>query len=285
MHASDVPYVLGALDAALAAAPNAADLEAAALIQVYWVGFARIGNPNGAGRPYWPSVGVAIRTRPRSEGEQNASGPRVILHGYFRSSASYRVRIALGLKGLAHEHVFHHLRKNEQRAPDYLATNPQGLVPSLVLDDGQVLTQSLAICDYLDEVWPEPPLLPKHPVQRAMVRAFAQVIACDIHPLQNLKVLRRLAALGHSEADTQAWARAFIDEGLDACANLIADESGPFCFGAVPSLADLCLIPQLANARRFGVELRWPRLLEAERACANVAAFVTAAPEHQADSE
>jgi len=207
------------------------------------------------------------------------------LNGYFRSTASQRVRIALNLKGIAYEQVSYHLRRGEQRSPDYLRLNPQGLVPSLELDGGSVLTQSLAICDYLDEVYPEPPLLPADPLARARVRAFAQVIACDIHPIQNLKILARLQSMGHSDAEVQNWAAAIIDEGLDACARLIARETGPFCFGGTPTLADICLVPQLVNARRFGVDLRWPRLIEAEGACLELDAFRRAAPGAQQDAE
>lgn len=208
------------------------------------------------------------------------------LHGYYRSSAAYRVRIALNLKGLRAEHVPHHLRKGEQSAPAYLALNPQGLVPTLETDDGAVLTQSLAIVEWLDETHPEPPLLPKDAVRRAKVRAFALAIACDIHPLQNTKVLARLRQLGVPEANVTEWAAWVIGEGFKACEILIADEPGPFCFGAAPTLADLCLVPQLGNARRFGVEVSaLPRLLKAEAAAKAMPAFVDAAPERQGDAE
>ncbi|WP_314372543.1 maleylacetoacetate isomerase [Sphingomonas paucimobilis] len=207
-----------------------------------------------------------------------------LLHGYFRSTASYRVRIALNLKGIAYRDAFHHLRKGEQNAPAYRAINPQGLLPVLEIDDS-VLTQSLAICEYLDETHPEPALLPADPVRRARVRAFAQAIACDIHPVQNLKVLARLRALGLDEVQVIDWARAVIDDGLAACASLIAGEEGPYCFGPAVSLADLCLVPQLVNARRFGVDLRWPRLLGIEAACLELDAFRRAAPEAQPDAE
>jgi maleylpyruvate isomerase len=208
------------------------------------------------------------------------------LHGYFRSSASYRVRIALNLKGLTVEHLSHHLRKGEQRAADYLALNPQGFVPTLVDDDGHALTQSLAIIEWLDEVWPQVPLLPGDPLQRARVRAFAQAIACDIHPVQNLKVLARLRQLKLEEADVNAWAAWVNQDGLAACEQLISEVPGRFCFGNAPSLADVCLVPQLANARRFGVDVaRFPRLLTAETAARAMAAFADAAPERQTDAE
>ena len=207
------------------------------------------------------------------------------LHGYFRSSASYRVRIALNLKGLGADHLPHHLRKGEQRDPSYLAINPQGLVPTLQAD-GVIITQSLAIIEWLDETHPEPPLLPKDPLRRAHVRAFAQVLACDTHPVQNLKVLARLRELGLPEEQVTGWAAWANREGLTACEILIAGETGPFCFGETPTIADLCLVPQLANARRFGVDLAaFPRLLKAEAAAKNLKAFADAAPERQPDAE
>ena len=208
------------------------------------------------------------------------------LHGYIRSSASCRVRIALNLKGLSAEHLPHHLRKGEQRDPSYLAINPQGLVPTLQDDGGTILTQSLAIIEWLDEIHPAPPLLPKDPLRRARVRAFAQVIACDTHPVQNLKVLARLRELGVSDEQVTGWAAWANREGLAACEELIAGEAGPFCFGAAPTIADLCLVPQLANARRFGVDLAaFPRLLRAEDAAKDLKAFADAAPERQPDAE
>ena len=208
------------------------------------------------------------------------------LHGYFRSSASYRVRIALNLKGVAAEHLPHHLRKGEQRAPAFLAINPQGLVPALEDDQGAVLTQSLAIIEWLDETHPEPPLLPGDTLRRAKIRAFAQALACDTHPVQNLKVLARLRELGLSEDKVTAWAGWANREGLGACEKLIANEPGPFCFGDRPSLADLCLVPQLANGRRFGVDVNaFPRLLQAETAARAMKAFADAAPDQQPDAE
>jgi len=208
------------------------------------------------------------------------------LHGYFRSSASYRVRIALNLKRLSADHLPHHLRKGEQRDPAYLAINPQGLVPTLQDDAGAILTQSLAIIEWLDETHPEPPLLPKDPLRRAKVRAFAMALACDTHPVQNLKVLARLRELGLPEEQVTGWAAWANREGLAACERLIANEPGPFCFGPAPTMADLCLVPQLANARRFGVDVgAFPRLLQAEAAAKNINAFADAAPERQPDAE
>lgn len=206
------------------------------------------------------------------------------LHGYFRSTASYRVRLALNLKGISFNQVSHHLRKNEQRAPAYLALNPQGLVPALEVGE-QVLTQSLAICEFLEEVYPKPPLLPTNPFERAKVRAAAQVIACDIHPIQNLKVLDRLRGLGVSEDGVSQWARTVIDEGLAAFVALLPVEKKKFCFGNIPGLADICLVPQLVNARRFGATLSNERILEIESNCLELDAFRRAAPESQPDAE
>lgn len=208
------------------------------------------------------------------------------LHGYFRSSASYRVRIALNLKGLSAVQLSHHLRKGEQRDPTYLAINPQGLVPALQDDAGAVLTQSLAIIEWLEEIHPEPPLLPKDPLRRAKIRAFALAVACDTHPVQNLKVLARLRQLGLPEEQVTGWAAWANQDGLSACEALISSETGPFCFGATPTLADLCLVPQLFNARRFGVDVTaFPRLLKAEAVANQIKAFADAAPDKQPDAE
>lgn len=205
------------------------------------------------------------------------------LYDFFRSGASYRVRIALNLKGISFEQVSRHLRKGEQRAPDYLKLNPQGLVPTLVLDDGRVLTQSLAIIEWLDETHPNPPLLPKDPFRRAQVRAFALAIAADTHPVQNLKVIQRVKAQG---GDDIAWAKQVNEEGLNAAEELIAGEPGPFAFGTTPTLADICIVPQLGNARRFGADIsKLKRILEAEKACLALPAFQNAAPEKQPDAE
>src|SRR5260370_2237533 len=168
-----------------------------------------------------------------------------VLHGYFRSAASWRVRIALGLKGVALRHVSHHLRRGEQRHPAYLALNPQGLVPALELDDGTVLTQSLAIIEWLNDVYPEPALLPGDPMQRARVRAFALVLAADTHPVQNLGVLTRLRGMGQPEEAVPAWAADANAVGLAACDALLKGTPGPYCFRAAATLADICLVPQL----------------------------------------
>jgi maleylpyruvate isomerase len=214
----------------------------------------------------------------------SADDARMILHGYFRSTASYRVRLALSLKGLGYDSVSHHLRKNEQRAPEYLAINPQGLLPALEVH-GQILTQSLAICEYLDETFPLPPLLPADVIGRAHVRAAAQVIACDIHPIQNLKILDRLRQNGLSEAAVTAWARTTIEEGLLAFEALLPDAAGEFCFGPSPGLADICLVPQLVNARRFGVDNTSQRLLDIESSCLALDSFQRSLPELQPDAE
>jgi len=206
----------------------------------------------------------------------------MILHGYFRSSASWRVRIVLALKGLSAGQAFHHLRLGQHRLPDYLALNPQGFVPSLETDDGTVLTQSMAICEYLDEIAPLPPLLPGDPVTRARIRAFSQVIACDIHPIHNLRMLKRVTGYGIDQGD---WARQVIAEGFDALETLVADETGPFAFGTAPTLADVMLVPQMASARRFDVEMRWPRLAAIEAACLALPAFADTAPAQQPDAE
>src|SRR3982074_450335 len=167
------------------------------------------------------------------------------LHGYFRSAAAYRVRIALNLKGMRPEHLAHHLRKGEQCAPAYLAINPQGLVPALENDAGALLTQSLAIVEWLDETYPEPPLLPKDPLRRAKVRAFAMALACDTHPVQNLKVLARLRELGLPEQQVTGWAAWVNREGLAACEALIEGEAGPYWFGEARTVAALSLTRHL----------------------------------------
>jgi maleylpyruvate isomerase len=208
----------------------------------------------------------------------------MVLHGFFRSTASWRVRIALALKGVEVQQVAHRLREGDQRSAGYLAINPQGLVPSLITDGGDVLTQSLAICEYLEEVYPEPPILPSDPLTRARVRAAAQLIACDIHPIQNLKILQRLKGLGHSEEAATQWAAQAIIEGFDALEALLPNGQGAFAFGSEPTLADICLVPQMSNARRFGVELRWPRFEAIEAACLRLDAFSATAPANQPDA-
>lgn len=209
------------------------------------------------------------------------------LHGYYRSSAAFRVRIALNLKGLDYEQAFHHLRRSEQRAPAYLALNPQGLVPALE-DDGRLLTQSLAIIEYLDETRPEPALLPADPAGRARVRALAQLIACDIHPIDNLRVLRYLRQeLGQPEDKVQAWYNHWIAQGFEAFEALLArGPAGPFCHGDTPGLADICLVPQVFNSKTFDLDLSpYPRLRRVADACQALPEFERAFPANQPDAE
>jgi maleylacetoacetate isomerase len=212
------------------------------------------------------------------------------LHTYWRSSAAYRVRIALALKGLEYESVPRHLLRNggEQHRPDYLATNPQGLVPALE-HDGYVVTQSLAICEYLDEVFPRPPLLPAHPRGRAAVRAMALAVACDVHPLNNLSVLRYLRGeLGQGDEAVARWISHWIDRGFAGLEQLIARNSsdGRHCFGDSVTLADVFLVPQVANSRRVQLDLSpYPRLAAVVRHLESLPAFVAARPEAQPDAE
>jgi maleylacetoacetate isomerase len=212
----------------------------------------------------------------------------MILHDYFRSSAAYRVRIALNLKGLEPERRFVHLRKGEQHAPGYLGLNPQGFVPTLVLDDGTALTQSLAIVEYLEEKHPDPALLPEEAGARAFVRAIALAIACDIHPLNNLRVLKYLgSACGVDEPKRDEWYRHWIDEGFAAIEpQLAARASGRYALGDTPGLADLCIVPQVANARRLKVPLDpYPRIRAINDTCLAHTAFDRARPEVQPDAE
>jgi maleylacetoacetate isomerase len=210
------------------------------------------------------------------------------LYSYFRSSAAYRARIALNLKGLAYDYVPVHLRKDEQRADAYRALNPQALVPALV-DERGTFVQSLAIIEYLEERYPQPPLLPKSAEARARVRAIALAIACDIHPLDNLRVLQYLTrSLDVTEEEKDTWYRHWIDLGLTALESQIAADpaTGDFCHGATPTLADVCLVPQLANARRAAIPLdAYPTLVQIESACLALPAFVAAAPSRQPDAE
>ena len=209
------------------------------------------------------------------------------LYTYFRSSAAYRVRIALNLKGLTSEMIPVHLQREGglNRKAEYRAVNPQMRLPALALDSGDVLIQSLAIIEYLDEVHPNPPLLPRDPVARAKVRALAQVIACDIHPLNNVGPLRYLKnELGQDQSKIDAWYHHWILEGFDAVEAMI--RGGPYACGSEVTLADVCLVPQVANARRFKVPLeRFPRIVAADAACAKIAAFDRARPENQPDAE
>jgi maleylacetoacetate isomerase len=212
------------------------------------------------------------------------------LYTYFRSSAAWRVRIALALKGLTADQEFIHLLKGggEQRTAGFRAVNPMGVVPALALDDGTVLTQSIAIMEYLEETHPKPPLLPDDLEARARVRAFALGVACEIHPLNNLRVLRYLKdAMGLSDTVRDVWYHHWITEGLTALEAIVRDTGpGPFLFGAAPSMADVCLVPQLANARRFKCPVdAYPTLLRSEAAALAVPAFRDSAPDRQPDAE
>jgi len=212
------------------------------------------------------------------------------LYTFFRSSASYRVRIALNLKGLSYEQAPIHLRKGggEQFGAAYKALNPQALVPTLE-DNGKVLTQSLAIIEYLEEKHPKPALLPGDPADKAIVRGMALIIACEVHPVQNLRVLNYVKS-SYNQTDEQVnrWAQHWIDLGLSALEQSIVAQSkgGKFCFGDTPTLADICLVPQLGNARRYGCELsQYPTILSIEKNCMALPAFANAAPEKQPDAE
>ena len=213
----------------------------------------------------------------------------LILHNYYRSSTSYRARIALEMKGLSYDYVPHHLRHGEHLEPAYLAVNPQGLVPALVLDDGALLTQSLAIIEYLDEIHPEPPLLPQDPLGRARVRMLAQMIACDIHPVNNLRVLTSLRTLfGAGDQDITNWFRHWVNEGFQPLEKILASspQTGTFCHGEMPGLADICLAAQITSNARFGVDLTpYPTITRINAACMALPAFQKAAPQNQIDAE
>lgn len=211
-------------------------------------------------------------------------------HGYFRSSSAYRCRIAFNLKDIEYDFTSVHLRRDggQQKSPKYKALNPQSLVPTLERDDLKI-GQSLAIIEWLDETYPEPPLMPVAIDRRAQVRAFSQIIACDVHPLQNLRVLQHIEAeYGVDQSGKDAWCRRWIGDGLSACEALLAreDHSGDFCFGETPSLADICLVPQVFSARRFNVDIdTMPKILRVYDACQDLPAFADAAPSRQPDAE
>lgn len=210
------------------------------------------------------------------------------LYTYFRSSAAWRVRIALALKGVAWTPAYVHLLKDggQQNTQAYREKNPAGLVPTLETDNGVLLGQSLAIIEWLEETHPTPALLPSDGLARARVRSIALAIACDIHPLNNLRVLRYLkSALGQEQAARDAWYAHWIAEGLGAVEIMVRNDTGPFCHGAAPTLADVCLVPQLANARRLRCDLdNYPALLRAEAAALALPAFRDTAPERQPDA-
>jgi maleylacetoacetate isomerase len=213
----------------------------------------------------------------------------LVLHGYFRSSAAYRVRIALNLKGLAYETVSVHLRSGEQNALGFKALNPQGLVPALI--DGElVITQSSAILEYLDEAYPDTArLLPEAPEARARVRALAAIVCCDIHPIDNLRVLNYIQGpMGQDDAAMIAWYNHWIRLGFEALETMLANSSdtGEFCHGEAPGLADLCLVPQLFNAQRHDLEMDpYPTINRVWSSCAALEAFATAHPNRQPDAQ
>ena len=207
------------------------------------------------------------------------------LYSYWRSTTSYRVRIALNLKGIRYRQVSVNLPAGEQREQSYTTLNPGQGVPSLVLDDGSVLTQSMAILDWLEETCPDPPLLSADPVARARVRAAALAIATDIHSVNNLRVLGVLREMGHSQGDVVDWMNGWMSRGLTAFSRMI-DPDAPFCFDAAPGLADLCLVPQLYNAHRWGLDMKpFPRLAAIEARCLALPAFAEARPENQPDAQ
>lgn len=210
------------------------------------------------------------------------------LYGFFRSSAAFRVRIALNLKRLEYESAFIHLRRGDQNGRDYRGVNPQGLVPALEAD-GETLIQSLPIVEYLDERHPEPPLLPADPVGRARVRALAAIVACDIHPINNLRVLRYLhRELGQDEAALAAWYNHWIDSGFRALEPLLADDprTGAFCHGDSPGLADVALVPQVVNSERYRLDLSpFPTIRRICETCMALDAFAAAHPDAQPDRE
>jgi len=213
----------------------------------------------------------------------------IVLHNYFRSSTSYRVRIALALKGLSYEYVAHHLRHGGHRAPDYLAVNPQGLVPALVWTDGTVLAQSLAIIEFLDETVPQPPLLPSDAHGRARVRALSQMIACEIHPVNNLRILNALRSrYGADDTEIAEWFRLWVNETFQPLESILSSspETGTFCHGETPGMADICLVAQVANNSRFNVDMTpYPTIARIRDACMEIPAFADAAPAYQPDAE
>jgi maleylpyruvate isomerase len=210
------------------------------------------------------------------------------LYGFSRSSAAFRVRVALNLKGIAYEDGFVHLRRGEQRGAEYLAVNPQGLVPALETD-GRTLIQSMAIIEYLDEQHPAPPLLPRDPAGRARVRALAEIVACDIHPINNLRVLRYLhGPLGHDQGAIETWYNHWIAAGFEALERLLTadNHTGEFCHGDAPGLADIALVPQAVNSERYRLDLSpYPTIARIYANCMRLDAFSAAHPDNQPDHD
>ncbi len=213
----------------------------------------------------------------------------IVLHNYFRSSTSHRVRIALEMKKLDYTYVPHHLRHGDHLEPDYLAVNPQGLVPALMWTDGKLLLQSLAIIEFLDETVPEPPLLPGDAMSRARVRMLSQMIACDIHPVNNLRILTSLRTIfAAGDADIANWFRHWVNEGFQPLEQMLASspETSTFCHGDSPGLADICLVAQVASNKRFAVDMSpYPVISRIVDACMRLPAFDRAAPANQPDAE
>ena len=211
------------------------------------------------------------------------------MYGFWRSAASFRVRIALNLKGLAYEETMVDLDVGDQYVPAYKAINPQSAVPSVFVDDGPPLTQSLAIIEYLDETYPDPPLLPKTAEDRARVRALAEIVACDIHPINNLRVLRYLMhSLGHDETAVASWYNHWISTGFHALERLLTGDArtGTFCHGNAPGLADVALVPQVVNAERYRLDLApYPTITRIFESCMKLEAFAAAHPNKQPDYE
>jgi maleylpyruvate isomerase len=210
---------------------------------------------------------------------------QIRLHGYWRSGAAYRVRIALNIKGIAYTQTAHDLRLGAQSGEAYRAIQPQGLVPALETEDG-LLLQSPAILEWIEERFPQTPLLPADPAGRAMVRGMAAIVACDIHPLNNLRVLKAIRELGADEAQVSDWIARWIGDGFAALETLIARHGDGFAYGATPTLADCCLAPQIYSAERFGVDLTpYPRLVAAGEAARALPAFAAAHPSRQPDAD
>ena len=208
------------------------------------------------------------------------------LHSAWRATAPYRVRIGLALKGVEYDYVAVDLLAGEQREPAYRAVNPQGLVPAVDLGDGHILTQSLAILEWLEETRPQPPILPRSALDRAIVRAMANIVACDIHPLNNTRVGRKLKDLGLDDTAVSAWIAGWITEGFDALEPMVARHAGMFAFGDSPTIADCCIVPQVYSANRFNVDMAaWPAISSVAERTAMHPAFAAAHPSRQPDAK
>ena len=210
----------------------------------------------------------------------------LMLHSAWRATAPYRLRIGLALKGVEYDYVAVDLLAGEQREPAYRAVNPQGLAPALELGDGHILTQSLAILEWLEETRPQPPILPRSALDRAIVRAMANIVACDIHPLNNTRVGRKLKDLGLDDTAVSAWIAGWITEGFDALEPMVARHAGMFAFGDSPTIADCCIVPQVYSANRFNVDMAaWPAISSVAERTAMHPAFAAAHPSRQPDAK